>query len=539
MSVVSPLQRVQLQQMFGSWVSFDETERRLYSHCIEDAPKLIRPVVRGATADAVVQPGNQAQLIALVLWANYHRIPLTPSAKATSRYGGVLPVTGGLIVSMVRMNQVLEIDKAEMSVRVQAGVVWEQLEQSLEKEGLSLRNYPSSAPVSTVGGWLAQGGVGYGSYEFGRFRDNVVSVRVVLPSGKVKMLVDEEVDLISDAQGITGFITEVTVRVRESQTHTTRAVGFRSAKALAAAVGDLRGAGAPIWSLSFINPAMAKFKNRLAEDASEDIGDGLPRAALPDDCYILLLSAPEARWEAIDKVLTAVVFRHAGQMLDQSLAEHEWTLRFQRMSIERLDPEFLPAEAVVPLESLGVVLESLGTSVTKPLTLEGVVQGGRGEATRVEVTLRGSVPDDEARFVFARAPGLIRAARTHGGRACSTGYLSTGKADEVLGCDRLAQLKDFKGEVDRQGIMNPRKVTDGSRKGHLLGAILSVEPFAWFRQFCSRFRSGRGSIATAGGALPATWGGTPVPAPGGATAPGSTTGAGRPGSAGEKCRLTE
>ena len=165
MSVVSQLQRLQLQQMFGSWVSFDETERRVYSHGIEAAPKLIRPVVGGATADAVVQPGNQAQLIGLVLWANHNQIPLTPSAKATSRYGGVLPAKGGLIVSMIRMNQVLAIDKAGMNVRVQAGVVWQQLERTLEKEGLSLRSYPSSAPASTVGGWLAQGGVGYGSYE--------------------------------------------------------------------------------------------------------------------------------------------------------------------------------------------------------------------------------------------------------------------------------------------------------------------------------------------------------------------------------------
>ncbi len=532
MSVVSPLQRVQLQQMFGSSVSFDETERRVYSHGIEAAPKLIRPMVGGATADAVVQPVNLAQLIGLVLWANHNRIPLTPSAKATSRYGGVLPAKGGLIVSMVRMNQLLEIDKAGMNVRVQPGVVWQQLEESLEKEGLSLRNYPSSAPFSTVGGWLAQGGVGYGSYEFGHFRDNVVSARVVLPSGKVKTFVGEQLDLISEAEGITGLITEVTVRVREHQPHHVWAVGFRTAKSLAAGVSDLRAVGAPVWSLSFINPAMAELKSRLPEEVHHGNGAGVRGTVLPDDCYILLLSAPEARWEIIDKVLNSVVSRHAGQMLDQSLAEHEWAMRFQGMSIERSSASFLPAEAVVPLESLGVVLETLGSSARQPLILEGAVHGGRGQASGMEVTLRGFIPQYERRpgFSAAYAPNLVRAARAHGGRAYSTGYYFTSQAHEVMGCERLVRLKGFKQEVDHRGIMNPRKVIDGSLKGRLLGAILSLEPSAWFRQTRSRSGPGRSSTAKTGGTLPASWGGTPIPAPSGAAAssaaPSSSGGAG-------------
>ena len=69
---------------------------------------------------------------------------------------------------------------------MQPAVVWGDLEKELDKQGLALRTYPSSAPSSTVGGWLAQGGVGYGCYEYGAFRENVVSARVVLPSGEVR-----------------------------------------------------------------------------------------------------------------------------------------------------------------------------------------------------------------------------------------------------------------------------------------------------------------------------------------------------------------
>ena len=165
MSRLSTARQDDLRRKFGEWVSFDLEERRIYSHDVGVVPKLIKPLVGDATADAVVQPETEAQLRELVEWANEHKVHLVPRAKATSGYGGIMPVKGGLAVSMLRMRKIIEIDKASLSVRVEPGVVWNDLEAVLNKQGLSLRTYPSSAPSSTVGGWLAQGGVGYGCFE--------------------------------------------------------------------------------------------------------------------------------------------------------------------------------------------------------------------------------------------------------------------------------------------------------------------------------------------------------------------------------------
>jgi FAD/FMN-containing dehydrogenase len=123
-------------------------------------------------------------------------------------------VKNGVVVDFYHMNKVIKIDPNAQTVSAQAGVVWERLDRELAKQGLTLRLYPSSYPSSTVGGWLAQGGAGIGSYEAGWFRDNVVSARVVLPSGEVREFSGKELDLISEAEGITGyFIDEVTVRI--------------------------------------------------------------------------------------------------------------------------------------------------------------------------------------------------------------------------------------------------------------------------------------------------------------------------------------
>jgi FAD/FMN-containing dehydrogenase len=195
-------QELYLKQNFGSRVTFDETERKLYGHDIAAIPSLLKPLIGGTIPDAVVQPDSEEELIGLIRWAAENGIPLTPRGKASSGYGGVLPVKRGVVVDFYRMNRIITVDPEAQSATVQAGVVWEKLDRELEHHGLTLRLYPTSYPGSTVGGWLAQGGAGIGSYEAGWFRDNVMSARVVLPDGTVREFRDYELDLIADAEGM-------------------------------------------------------------------------------------------------------------------------------------------------------------------------------------------------------------------------------------------------------------------------------------------------------------------------------------------------
>ncbi len=87
-------QRAHLEAAFGSRVSFDRVERKLYSHDIAVFPSLFRPLIGKTLADAIVQPENEDELKALAKWAREQAIPLTPRGKASSGYGGVLPVKG-------------------------------------------------------------------------------------------------------------------------------------------------------------------------------------------------------------------------------------------------------------------------------------------------------------------------------------------------------------------------------------------------------------------------------------------------------------
>ena len=166
------------EERFPGRVTVAKRERSMYSRDVGALPGLIRPVVGNTLPAGVVQPISEDEIAEIVRWAAENKVPLVPRGKSTSGYGGVLPVQGGIVLDFVRMTDILSIDSE--TVTVQPGISWKKLDTELKKEGLTLRLYPSSYPSSTVGGWLAQGGSGYGSWEYGEFTDNVLSAKAVL-----------------------------------------------------------------------------------------------------------------------------------------------------------------------------------------------------------------------------------------------------------------------------------------------------------------------------------------------------------------------
>ena len=461
----------QLQEIFGPRAAFDKLERMLYSHDVGSLPSLVKPLIGSTQPAGVVQPTSEEQVVQLASLARTHNIPLVPRGKSSSGYGGVMPVNGGLVVDLAWMNQVVAIDAEAMTVTVQPGVIWQRLEETLNDQGLALRTYPSSAPSSTVAGWLAQGGVGFGAYQWGAFRENVVSCRAVLPSGEIREFADgpttnpdHHLDLISDAEGITGIITEVTLRVRPYEPEALWGARFDSAAQLAAALKAIREAEIPLWSISFVNPTMAYIRNNLPPHMEHGHVVEEHRPVLPE-AYIAVFVAPQSQKEAIDGQLPDLVRAAGGTLADPDVIAHEWENRFNLMHGKRLGPSTAPSEVVVPLDNLGQVLQSLEQRINLPMLIEGMVTRHPGSGADDDVTLLGFILHDERTFTFNFAFGLalsvLKVAKEEGGRAYATGLYFTNEADHVLGTERVQRLRQFKAQIDPQGLFNPGKVLKG------------------------------------------------------------------------------
>ncbi|MFH1775691.1 MAG: FAD-binding and (Fe-S)-binding domain-containing protein [Chloroflexota bacterium] len=477
MSRIDVKQRSYLEEKFGSRVSFHKIERKLYGHDVAAIPALIKPFIGNTVPDAVVQPDSEQELVDLVRWAAEHRVPLTPRGKASSGYGGVLPIKGGIVVDFYRMKRILEVDPEAMTATVQAGVVWEKLDQELEKHGLTLRLYPSSYPAATVGGWLAQGGTGIGSFEAGWFRDNVVSARVVLPGGEVRQFSGPELDLISDAEGTTGFISEVTLRIQPLEEMEVVAIGCPDAHHLQQLVQSIIGEKIPIWSLIFINPRMAELKNRVP--LKEHLGHPAEERVLLPVSYIITLTFRKKDHDAVMGSLPELMKPCAAELLGDEIARHLWENRFKLMVVKRLGPSLVPAEVVVPLANLGKMMAEIEAKVDQPVVKEGVVirEGANGQP---EVVILGFIPSDQRKFsynfIFALSLTIMKIAEKHGGRPYSTGLYFSVKAPKVLGRERVTRLKAFKREVDPNAILNPGKVIGGGAMGMAMLTAGALEP---------------------------------------------------------------
>lgn len=477
MSRLSPGQKSFLEEKFKGRVNFNRTERKLYSHDIAAMPGLFKPLIGDTTPEAVVQPETETEVVELVKWAAANRIPLTPRGKATSGYGGVIPVRQGVVVDFYRLRRVINVDPDNLTVTVEAGIVWEKLDKELAKHNLTLRLYPTSYPSSTAGGWLAQGGAGIGSYQYGWYRDSVESAQVVLPSGEVREFSGPELDLVSEAEGITGFITRLTLKVQPKNDLETISIGCPDAHDLQKLVESIVETNIPIWSLMFINPRMAELKNRAP--LMEHNGRPVEERVLLPAAYIMSLTYRKNDEESVRPKLEQLIKGCEGEILSEKIARHEWHNRFRLMVVKRLGPSLVPAEVVVPLSRLGDMMAETENKISQPLVKEGLVLR-RGAGGVPEVVILGFIPSDQRRFsynfVFGLSLTLTRIAEKHGGRPYSTGLYFTRQADKVLGADRAGRLRSFKQQSDPREIMNPGKVIGGRLPALALSLASAFEP---------------------------------------------------------------
>ena len=136
-------------------------------------------------ADFVVYPGSAEEVSKVLVIANYYTIPVYPWGGGSGSQGGARPVKGGILLDTKRMNKVLDFDEKSMTVTVETGMIFTQLEWYANERGYSLMHYPSSINCGTVGGFLAHNGIGVLSTKYGKIDDQCLSLEVVIPNGQI------------------------------------------------------------------------------------------------------------------------------------------------------------------------------------------------------------------------------------------------------------------------------------------------------------------------------------------------------------------
>jgi alkyldihydroxyacetonephosphate synthase len=233
-----------------------------------------RDVVRGFRGliehppDLVAHPGDERELEAVLGWCAEEGLAAIPYGGGTSVVGGVEPrvedaYPGAVTIDLGRLDRVLDVDDVSRAARIQAGATGPALEDQLRRHGLTLRHFPQSFELSTLGGWIATRAGGHFATLYTHVDDLVESVRAVTPQGvwESRRLPGSGAGpspdrLLLGSEGILGVITEAWVRVRERpRWKLSVGVAFESFAAGADAVRELAQSGLNPSNCRLLDPA--------------------------------------------------------------------------------------------------------------------------------------------------------------------------------------------------------------------------------------------------------------------------------------------
>ena len=216
------------------------------------------------------------------------------------------------------------------------------------------RVYPTSAPRSTVGGWLAENGVGVGSYEYGWLLQNVLSVEVVLAGGERDFIEGEALRHFVGSRGSMGFFVRARLATRAADGDVPVGAVFRDAEDLGNAVLDLYRGGTPLWHLGFLNAAMA-------------------RAGSLEEGYMLFGAYPEERASWVEPAMQRASESHRGYVVTREGAHRIWERRFFPAS--PLGPTPIPGRAFIQGARLAPTLAELERKLAG-VAIQGTVSRG-------------------------------------------------------------------------------------------------------------------------------------------------------------------
>ena len=314
-----------------------------------------------AMPELVALPRSTADVQAIVRAAQAAGVPIVARGAGTGISGGAVPSRGGLVVSLARMDRILEIDAANRCAVVQPGVVNLDLSTVAEQYGLFFAPDPSSQKASTIGGNIANNAGGPHCLSLGVTVNHILGVEMVLHDGSVLRVGGKAPDspgldltgIIVGSEGTLGVVTEATVRLMPmaEAVRTTLAL-FASVEAASAAVSDLIGRG--------VVPSALEMMDRLAISAIE----AAFHAGYPPEAGAVLLVEVDGLVEQVDGQAAVVdeVCRAAGALDSRLAATAEerarlWAARKGAASaMGRIAPNYYLHDAVVPRTRLPQIL---------------------------------------------------------------------------------------------------------------------------------------------------------------------------------------
>jgi glycolate oxidase len=429
---------------------------------------------KGHPADLVVIPSDTAQVAAVARECDRLGVPLVVRGAGTGYTGGAVPVRGGVVLSLERLNRILEIDQENLLAVVEPNVITGQLQAAVERVGLFYPPDPASLDRSVIGGNVAECAGGPRAFKYGTTKRYVLGLEAVLPTGEVirtgskavKNVVGYDLtQLLVGSEGTLAILTKIVLRlVPKPLVQITLRAAFSDIHGAVRAVSELIGRRVVPATLELIDAESLAAVSRY-------VGTGLA----PEGTGALLLlevdGLASAVQEEADRVQEACRVAGATELLraeDAAAREELWRIRrelsYSLKTVARLK---INHDVVVPRGRIPQLFDLIA-DLRRDLDLTIPSFGHAGDGNiHVNIMLD---PDDQDALARARVAerrlfeGVVALEGSISGEH-GIGFAKSPFIGIELSSDVIALMKRVKEAFDPKGILNPGKMFPDTHGG--------------------------------------------------------------------------
>ncbi len=255
-------------------------ENNVYTELVERIPYSRDMSVHVGIPDMVVFARTTEQISAIMRLANQEKVPVTIQGSGTATTGASLPIKGGILLDIHRMNNILEIDKDNFYARVEPGVICMDLNKALAKHSLMFPPNPCSELIATIGGMMSTNSSGHRAVKYGTAKDYVKALKVVLADGTIietgsrtpKSSMGYDLNhVFTSSEGTLGIMTEITVKIQSLPEYNALALAiFHDLDAAGRAVTDIIASGIQLTACEILDKYSLKIvENVIDRDVSK------------------------------------------------------------------------------------------------------------------------------------------------------------------------------------------------------------------------------------------------------------------------------
>ncbi len=435
------------------------------------------PVLENAPIAGVI-PADVEQISRIVQLANDSGTPIVPRGSGTGLSGGSIPEPGGIVLLFPQWKNIIEIDEANLTARVQAGVITADLHHAVEQRGLFYPPDPGSMKICTIGGNVAENSGGLRGLKYGVTANYTMGLQVVLPTGEIietgnKCVKDVAglrlTDLFIGSEGILGIFTEVLVRLIPRP---------QATKTMLATFNRIEDAGATVSDIIAhkIIPCTLEFLDQTTIECVESFA----RIGLPAGLAALLLIEVDGHPAVVEEEAAQILglCRQNGALditlaADAQEADRLKTARRAAFSaLARLKPTTILEDATVPRSEVATMVRRISEIAAKYDLLLGNF-GHAGDGNLHPTCLTDERDKDEMHRVELAFEEIFQAAIDLGGTI--TGEHGIGLAKKhflrkSMPSAKMELLHKIKKSFDPNNILNPGKIIDSHPRCETLHA---------------------------------------------------------------------